>query len=579
MRFAGGKFAAVSWQSADELHFSVSILGFFVPAKKHNDRKNNLAIGAYWIVLVLFWFATLGQRALIHPDEGRYAELSLGMLQSGDWITPRLNGILYFEKPVLQYWMGALSFLTFGINEFAARFWPALTGLLSVGVLAFTARRLWGNGHYAALAMAGSFWVIGNSHFLSLDAGLMFFLTLALCSFLWAQHDDASPRERRYGMWVAWAAMAGAVLSKGLIGVLIPGGTLVLYSLINGQWGLWRRLQWASGIAIFLALAGPWFWLVSQRNPGFASFFFIHEHFARYLTNEAQREGPFWYFIPFLLVGFLPWTSLLPRLIREAWPRKESAFQPERFLLIWAGFVFVFFSLSHSKLPSYILPMFPALALLLGQTLIRVKAEDLRKHMWIPIVTWGLITCLYPLAGLFVSPDTSLPVMQHFALYLAFGGAGFLLCAALAWRFLSKGMTLFAIMLLTAGSLWSVSVGSIGHDAFGQLKSSKALVEHVKPYVHPNTEIFTIHNAYDQTLPFYLRRSVTQVDYQDEFAFGQKAEPAKASLSLNEFVARWKSIPDTMAVMDPYRFKDLKQQGLEMKPVYEDARRIVVVKP
>jgi len=334
-----------------------------VPTKEVNENKGNSSIRIYWIVFAIFWFATLGQRALIHPDEGRYAELSLGMLLSGDWITPRLNGILYFEKPALQYWMGALSFLIFGINEFAARFWPALTGLLSVFVIGLTARRLWGSGHFAALAMAGSFWVIGNSHFLTLDSGLMFFLALTLCSFLSAQRDDASLFERRYGMWVAWAAIAGAVLSKGLIGLLIPGCTLVLYSLIDRQWCAWRRMQWTAGLTIFIALSGPWFWLVSERNPGFAAFFFIHEHFARYLTNEAQREGPFWYFVPILLAGLLPWTSLLPRLIREAWPRQEKlAFQPERFLLIWTVFVFVFFSLSHSKLPSYILPMFPALA-------------------------------------------------------------------------------------------------------------------------------------------------------------------------------------------------------------------------
>ena len=549
-------------------------------AKEAILNRDNLSNRIYWLVLTIFWFATLGQRALIHPDEGRYAELSLGMLQSGDWITPRLNGILYFEKPVLQYWMGALSFLIFGINEFAARFWPALTGFLSIAAVGFTARRLWGNGHYAALIFAGSFWVIGNSHFLNLDSGLTFFLTLTLCSFLVAQNDDASPRERRYGMWLAWAAMAGAVLSKGLIGVLIPGSVLILYCLIERQWGLLRRMQWAFGTSIFLILAGPWFWIVSERNPGFASFFFIHEHFSRYLTNEAQREGPFWYFIPLLLVGFLPWTSLLPRLMRESWPRRgERQFQPERFMVIWAAFVFIFFSLSHSKLPSYILPMFPALALLLGRTLIHAEAVSLKNHLWLPAAVWGLISCAYPLVGFFASPETPLPVMREFALYLAAGGAGFLLCAALAWLSLSKERTLLAVMLLTAGSLWGVSVGIAGHDAFGRLKSSKALVEQIRPYVHQDTSIFTIHSAYDQTFPFYLRRTVTQVDYQDEFAFGQNAEPDKASLTMDEFVAHWKTSRDPLAMMDRRVFSAFNDQGLAMKIVYEDSRRLVVIKP
>ncbi|MEO8408973.1 MAG: phospholipid carrier-dependent glycosyltransferase [Propionivibrio sp.] len=550
--------------------------------KEHHPKLISLSV-LFWIVLVIFWFATLGQRALIHPDEGRYAELSLGMLQSGDWITPRLNGILYFEKPALQYWMGALGFMAFGINEFAARFWPGLTGMLSILVVGLSARRLWGSGQLAALVMAGSLWVVGNGHFLTLDAGLMFFLTLTLCAFVWAQHDGASPSERRYGMWLAWAAMAGALLSKGMIGVLIPGSALVLYTIIDRQWVIWRRMQWAAGIAIFLLLAAPWFLLVSYRNPGFASFFFIHEHFARYLTPEADRAGPIWYFIPVLCAGFLPWTSLLPRLAREAWPSPpdsaRSVFHVERFLLIWAGFVFVFFSLSHSKLPSYILPMFPALAMLLGQTLQRAAPATLKRHLVLPIVVWAAFICVYPFVGRFASPDTPAPVLKQFALHLAAGGVVFLACAAFAWRFLKFGKTLPAVMLLAAGSFAAVSIASAGHDAIGQLKSSKYLVEKIRPYIGPVAPIFTIHNAYDQSLPFYLRRPVIQVDYADEFAFGQNAEPGKASPTMDEFVARWKASPNAVAVMFKRNYDELKQQGVEMKLVYEDARRLVVVKP
>ena len=533
----------------------------------------------FWVIFAIFWFAVLGQRALISPDEGRYGVLSLDMFQSGDWITPRLNGILYFEKPALQYWMGALSFLIFGINEFAARFWPGLTGLLSVFVVGLTARRLWGDGHYAALVMAGSAWVIANSHFLTLDMGVTFFLTLTLCAFLWAQQDEASPLERQYGMWVAWAAMAGATLSKGLIGLLIPGSVLVLYSLINWHWTVWRRMQWLPGATIFLVLSVPWFWLVSQRNPEFANFFFIHEHFQRFLTNEARREGAIWYFVPILFVGFLPWTSLLPRLVRESWPRRqESSFQVERFLLIWAVFVFAFFSKSNSKLPSYILPMFPALALLLGQTLVRIKPVELKRHLWLPILVWGLIACAYPFARRFADAGTPLPPLQHLAIYLAMGGLGFLICAALAWKVLSRDKTLPAVMLLSAGSLWAVSIGSIGHNESGQLNSTQRIVEQVSQYIRPEMEVFSV-RTYDQTFPFYLRRSVIQVDYKDEFALGQKIEPEKAIPSLSEFVERWNVAPQAMALMKGETYNELQQQGVAMKPVYQDARRMVVIKP
>jgi 4-amino-4-deoxy-L-arabinose transferase-like glycosyltransferase len=551
-----------------------------MPNKTRPMPKSVLVL--FWLIVAVVWLATLGQRALLHPDEGRYAVLSLGMLQSGDWITPRLNGILYFEKPALQYWTGAISFLVFGINEFAARFWPGLTGLLSVLAVGLTARRLWQHEHsgqYAALAMAGSFWVIGNSHFLSLDAGVTFFLTLTLCAFVWAQHDGASPQERRYGMWVAWAAMAAATLSKGLIGVLIPGCVLVLHSLVNWQWSVWRRMQWLPGIAIFLLLTAPWFWLVAERNPGFAYFFFIHEHFARYLTTEARREGPLWYFVPILFAGFLPWTSLLPRLVREAWPRRlASTFQVERFLLIWAVFVFAFFSKSNSKLPSYILPMFPALALLLGQTLAQARPAELIRHLWLPAIVWAALIGAYPFAGRFASADSPLPVLQHLAAHLAVGGMVFLLCAALAWRFLARQRSLPAVMLLAAGSLCGVSIGSAGHDVYGQLKSSKRVVAHVKSHLRPEMEIFSV-RTYDQTFPFYLRRSVILVDYHDEFAFGEHAEPGKAMRTIDEFIARWQTLPQAMAMLNEQTYKELQRQGVAMQPVYHDARRMVVIKP
>ncbi len=543
-------------------------------ATKHGDWL-------FWSALVVFWFATLGERALIHPDEGRYAELSLGMLQSGDWVTPRLNGFLYFEKPALQYWMGAASFLVFGVNEFAARFWPALTGLLSVLAVGLTARRLWGDGTYAALALAGSVWTIANSHFLTLDMGVTFFLTLTLCAFLWANDATATAREARYAMWLAWAAMALATLSKGLIGVLIPGAVLVLYSLINWQWAHWRRLQWLPGIALFALIAAPWFIVVSARNPGFAQFFFIHEHFDRFLSTVHRRDEPWWFFIPFLLVGLLPWTTLLPRLVREGWARRPGTFQPQRLLLVWVVFVFVFFSKSNSKLPSYILPMFPALALLLGQTLTRLRAAELRKHLALPTLLWALLACAYPFVERFASESTPLAVVRHLAAYLSVGGVVFVGCALLAWRCLASENVRNvrqALMLLVAANVWGVSLAAIGHDAFGQLKSSKAVVAQVGHRLPPGAPVFSV-RSYEQTFPFYLRRPVILVDYVDEFAYGQAAEPGRAIATLGEFVARWQAAPQAMAMLDAATFDELRAQGVAMQAVYRDARRLVVVKP
>ncbi len=176
------------------------------------------------------WFANLGSHRLFHPDEGRYAEIAREMAQRGDWVTPRLNGLKYFEKPPLQYWITAAAYRAFGVHEWTARLWPALAGLLAVVAIGIAGNALGGAalGTFAALALAGTLWHAAMAQIVSLDSGLAFFLTLAFAG----TRDRAAPgdgaRQRRRGC-DAWAAMAGATLSKGLIGIVLPAGALVVY--------------------------------------------------------------------------------------------------------------------------------------------------------------------------------------------------------------------------------------------------------------------------------------------------------------------------------------------------------------
>ncbi|MDN0081809.1 glycosyltransferase family 39 protein [Crenobacter sp. SG2305] len=551
------------------------------PAASPNECPRRPWVWLGWLALAAIWFGSLGYRALIHPDEGRYASISLEMLQRSDWLTPHLNGFLYFEKPILQYWMGAASFAVFGINEFAARFWPGLTGFLTVIAVAVTGRRLWGGqaGLFAALAAAGTTWIIGNSHFLTLDMGLTLFLTVALCGFLVAQRDEASDAERRNAMWLTWAAMAGATLSKGLVGLVIPGATLVLYSLTTWQWAFWRRMHWLSGLIIFFALAAPWFVAVSLKNPGFFDFFFIREHFQRFLTDEAKRTGAFYYFVPILIVGLLPWTTLLPALCNVGLRREPRlTFQPLRLLLIWSIFVFVFFSISKSKLPSYILPMFPALALLMARYFVEVNAERLKRHLLLPMAFWLILLAAVPFVGRFASPDSPIEVLTPFAHAIALAALLFLVPALAAWRLLGRGRKLAAVALIAAGSLAAVTTASLGHDSYGQLKSSKAVVAKLTPYLKPDSQIFSV-GYYEQSFPYYLRRNVTLVAYTDEFSYGQGQEPQRWMPKVEQFTARWRAIPHAAAMMSSNTYKELQQQGLPMQLVYQDARRVVVVKP
>ena len=188
------------------------------------------------------WFYALDARVLVPTDEGRYAEMGREMAATNDWITPRLNGIKYFEKPPLQTWMNALTFKAFGLGEWQARLWTGLCGLLGIALVALAGRRLYGGAvaFSAAAVLASSFLWAALGHMNTLDMGLAAMMTLALCSLLIAQRSDAAPSERRNWMLACWAGMALAVLSKGLVGIALPGAVLAVYTLLARDWAIWR---------------------------------------------------------------------------------------------------------------------------------------------------------------------------------------------------------------------------------------------------------------------------------------------------------------------------------------------------
>lgn len=547
----------------------------------HPSRFQRWSLAALLLVFVGVWFGSLGLRSLIHTDEGRYAALALEMARNGDWITPRLNGLLYFEKPAFQYWIGALSFHALGVSEFSARLWPGLAGFLTAAAVGFTASRLWGRetGIRALAICASTTWIIANSHFLTLDAGLTLFLTLVLCAVLLAERADADSSGRRLWIWVAWAAMAGAVLSKGLVGIVIPGCTLVLVSLWRRDLRSWRRMHVVSGALIFLALTAPWFVLVSLRNPGFAEFFFIHEHFTRYLTNVHRREGAWWYYLPLLLAGFLPWTGGLPWLMRsDKSGAGSNDIVARQTLVAWCGFVLAFFSVSGSKLPSYILPMFPALALLLARRLRDTNVAALRWHLLLPTLLWVVVLIASTQVHRLRPAGTPAEVMEVFGVAMRVAAALYLAGAAVAWYCLGRRRVTGALLGVAMGHLLATTVVMQSHDAYGQLKSAAPFAGSLLRSIDQDTPVFAV-RSYDQTLPYYLQRNVVLVDYVDEFAFGQMKEPGKSIASLDDFIVRWRSLPRAAAYMGHDTWRELGQGGLPMRVVFEDPRRLVVTKP
>ena len=543
------------------------------------------------VALALLWFANLDARSLIRPDEGRYAEIAREMAASGDWITPRLNGLKYFEKPPLQYWITAGAYRVFGVDEWTARLWPALSGALTVLVVWFAGRRLTGprEGAAAALVAGTMLWPVANAHLNTLDGGLNFFLTAALAAMLVAVTREDRTAGRRW-MWLAWAACAGAVLSKGLVGVVIPAGATVLYLLATRDWRLLARLHLASGLALLLLLAAPWFVAVSLANPEFPDFFFVREHLQRYLTPVHRRSEPWWYFLPLLMAGTLPWTGLAFEAVVGALRRPDTqargaagpdpgrTFQPRLFLACWAGFVVLFFSASNSKLPSYILPAFPALAWLMGERLCALPPARLRWYA-LPLLPLAAGAAFLALRlEHYATPRTPADLYHAYEPWIL----GAALCAAagalacIHWA--GRGRVWLAGLALGTGGLGAWQAAITGHDALSPSFSAARFAESVRPHLRDGCPLYSV-MTYDQTLPFYIGRTVTLVAFEDEMAFGLSQEPDRGIPTLEAFAPRWRAEPCALAFMEPDALARLQAAGLPLQVIARDTRRVLVGHP
>lgn len=331
-------------------------------------------------VFGVIFFYQLGDVTLVNPDEGRYAEIPREMVATGDYVTPHLNGVLYLEKPPLVYWAIAGAQHLFGKSEMAVRTVPAFFALVGVLMTYAAGRRFagWASGLTAALVLGSSALYFALGRILLLDMAVSVLMSTTLFCFILGVREAPGGIRRTlfYGLYFAAAL---ATLAKGLIGFLVPGAVMFLWLLTFNQWHRLRPLYLPSGIALFLIVAAPWHILAAQRNSQWAQFYFVREHWERFTTTEHGRYEPFWYFIPVILLGLFPWTGALWSALRNrlagGWKtRKENA--DSWFFVIWALFIFLFFSKSQSKLVPYILPVFPPLAVLLGAWLSEVWTSD-----------------------------------------------------------------------------------------------------------------------------------------------------------------------------------------------------------
>ncbi len=513
------------------------------------------------LVTALWFCALLGVRPLSNPDEGRYTEIPREMAATGDFVTPRLNGVKYFEKPPLVYWLSALTFREFGVNEFTTRLWGGIFSMLGVLLTYIAGRAIYGRaaGIAAAVVLATTLIYYALSQIILLDMAVAVTMSGALFAFILAMREPRG--RRRFGLFmVFYMFMALATLSKGLIGFALPGAVIFLWVLLLNRWrALWPFYPFV-GTILLLAIAAPWHILAAQANHSdikehdFAWFYFIHEHWLRFTTRIHGRYHPWWFFLPIFLVGLFPWIFFTAQAWRDSfsdgWKARKK--YPEAwFFLIWTVFIVAFFSKSQSKLIPYILPVFPAVAVLIGRAVAGVwtgvPEAKFRCAGWAFVVAAGLLAgavIFYPTPD--DQPDIAakLPLLRATVSCALLLGAG---ATSLGLRRNQPQFVLCAIAVTSAAFMFALNIGGGDLDK----ASTKKFAMMLKPMLKAEDRVYSVGN-YAQDLPAYLDRLVSVVEYQGELEFGINAEAdltARRFLNRQDFFKQWNEPGDAYAVI------------------------------
>jgi 4-amino-4-deoxy-L-arabinose transferase-like glycosyltransferase len=498
----------------------------------------------YAILAALLYLPALGQPALWEPDEGRYAEIAREMVVSGDYVTPRDNFELYFEKPPLVYWAEAAAIKIFGVNEFAVRLPATLFSIGQVVITAALAEAMLGTnaGFLAALALALSPLFFSLARFATLDPALAFFLTAALAAFYAASRERsfALPSARRW-MLTSSAMLALGTLAKGPVALLLGGAIVFIWLASERRLAEIRRMPLVVCALIYSAIVAPWFVLMELRNPGFLNFFFIHEHLQRYVSSNEHGWGP-WFFIPIVIGGTWPWIFVAPLGWSSMHRRdgsesqgtssEQSSSADQRrsaasFLAIWFTVIFVFFSIPRSKLGTYILPALPPLAIFAGYGLSQLSsiAANLRRRL---LAGFAIANMIFALAALIFFGIVLRKVNPAFALdgllvSFIIAGGGVLMYAFGR----NSSRVPYAIAAIALAMLAMIPLTSRAREHASSISTYRNLAHIVQPTLARDC-ILGSYRHYIQSLPFYTGRRETRVLYWGELSEVSPAKQAKS---------------------------------------------------
>ncbi|MCU5775649.1 lipid IV(A) 4-amino-4-deoxy-L-arabinosyltransferase [Erwiniaceae bacterium BAC15a-03b] len=491
-------------------------------------------------LLILYYLVPLEFRHLWQPDEMRYAEVSREMLQNGNWITPHFFDLRYFEKPVAGYWFNSIGQWLFGHNNFAVRIGSVFSTLMSALLVCWLGRNICADRPVALTAtiiFLTSLLVYCVGTYSVLDPMLSLWLVAAMCSY-WYAAQAVTGKQRVLGYLLLGLTCGMGFMTKGFLALAVP-------VLAIAPWAIWhhrlRELVIYGPLAIVSAalVSAPWVLAIHQQQPDFWHYFFWVEHIQRFAESDAQHKAPFWYYLPVLLAGTLPWLALLPGALRRGWQARSDT-PGGLYLLCWVVMPLLFFSVAKGKLPTYILPCFAPLAILMawqGHRLARQASNILRINAWINILAGGLCVIIVLVV---LAPWGVRPLYQrHEMLPLALAAVSF------------AGWALAGIVSLKSpGSRWQMAalcplalalcVGSAIPQSVQNTKQPQVFIGNISNNLAESRYILADNPGIASAIAWTLQRSdMLFYDNKGELKYGLSYPDAQSRYISREAFPRW----------------------------------------
>jgi len=509
------------------------------------------------LICYLVFFHGLGRYALWDPDEGRVGVIAKEMVASGNWVTLTQNGAPYYDKPAPYFWLVALCINLLGLSELAVRLPSALAAALTVGFVF-----LWGSvsgglkrGLWSGVILATSMEFVALGRLGKMDMVFTFFFTAALLSFLrWKEHGKGS-------IWPFYLFLGLASLAKGPVGIILPCLIVGLALAIEKRWERLREMNLVWGLGLIIFISGPWYLVAALRDPEYIKTFFWNHNVLRFFALEKgiNHPEPIYFFIPVLLAGFLPWSFFLPPIGHRVWERRHDEGKEERlFLVVWVFTVLLFFSLARNKLGTYLLPLFPPLALLAADAIRQFVADKEGKKWRQRWISYGCLLWLFLL--LIASPVGDMILKSRYPQYFPLNFPWFFLSLLFLTAVLAQTLRKerWTPWIISFSSLWLVLwfYGDKAHD-ISELRSTRSLAQVVKGIAAKDYRVIAIRG---ESLPFYLSNRV-QVVSQPAVVEGLLEEPIPTIALVKEKHLRemnrlppsklfvWKAIPSGGALV------------------------------